>query len=749
VGRRQIWFVLVTISTLLLAPTAAQAAGAQVRLLNAAVSGKVTIQIDGKTEFSRVKLGRTTRRHNVRVGRHVITAKLDKRVVASKSVSLRNGQRLTIVYAVKGRRSLIFLFPEPAAARGKIVFRAANFAAVPGTVTLRVGTRAIAKTLRFGGMTAARRFVPASSPTGLVSVSARRGKRTMKSKQPLVLATGSVGLFAVIPHGRRRAQVVRLPYTTPVAAPTHQPLLTGTRRFGHTMRCTGDRWRPSSVSRTRRWTVDGKVVGGGASHALTTAVDAGHTVACTVSATLNRMTTTATVSFKLPGVPTIVTAPSVKAPAGTLAAGQVLTCDHGAWTGAPKTFAYTWFRKSTGAAIGTGRTYTLQLPADNGAVNALGCAVVATNAGGVSAAVRSANTVALGIAPTVTLLTKPADGTTSQDASFSWAVGGGGASTAECKIDAGAFAPCAGPLAQGYQGLATSINGTGHTFTVRVTNPVSSATATYPWKINPVAPTVTLTTVPTNPSQDTSPTFNWTIGGGPSTAPACDLDGNAVPCSATGVTLTNVGTNASGVSHTFTVTVKNATRPNGVSDAATWTLNPLAPTVTLTTVPTNPSQDQSPTFGWTLGGGPSTIAGCDLDGNAVACSGTGVTLANVSTDANGVSHTFKVTVTNVTSPGGVSDSFTWTVNPTAPVLSNLAVNPGSQLVSAPFTLTFDVAGPTQTITCQLDAQPAVTPCNPAGESFADPGLGTHTVTVDASNAGGSANQQQVSFTYGP
>src|SRR4051794_32775869 len=95
-------------------PSAAQAAGPQVRLLNAAVSGKVTIQLDGKTEFSRVKLGRTTRRHTVRAGRHVLTATVGKgkakKVIARLGATLKKGQRLTIVYAVKGHRPSLFLF---------------------------------------------------------------------------------------------------------------------------------------------------------------------------------------------------------------------------------------------------------------------------------------------------------------------------------------------------------------------------------------------------------------------------------------------------------------------------------------------------------------------------------------------------------------------------------------------------------------------------------------------------------------
>src|SRR6478736_2704549 len=163
--------MLLAAAIVLLVPGAAHAAGAQLRLLNAAVSGKITIAVDGKTEFSRVKLGRTTRRHSIRAGRHVITAQIgkgkSKRVIASLRVALRSRERATIVYTLKGRRPSLFVFTEPTAVRGAIVFRAANFASAAGTVSLRIGSTVVAKRLRFGGTTPVRGLVPASSPTGV------------------------------------------------------------------------------------------------------------------------------------------------------------------------------------------------------------------------------------------------------------------------------------------------------------------------------------------------------------------------------------------------------------------------------------------------------------------------------------------------------------------------------------------------------------------------------------------------------
>ena len=78
----------------------------------------------------------------------------------------------------------------------------------------------------------------------------------MTAADPLVLARGSVGLFAIIPRGSG-VKLVRLPYDTPPPAPLKQPVIKGSQRFGSKVRCVGDAWRPKGAKIIRRWTVDG------------------------------------------------------------------------------------------------------------------------------------------------------------------------------------------------------------------------------------------------------------------------------------------------------------------------------------------------------------------------------------------------------------------------------------------------------------------------------------------------------------
>lgn len=810
---------------LLLVPASADAAGAKFRVLNAAPSGIVTIQVNGKTKISRLKLGRASRRIPMAAGRYTFTAirPPSRKPVARLVLRLTRGQRLTIVFAMKGSKPQIQVLRETKPVPGAILLSAANFASAAGAVDFRLGALLIGKKVGFGRSTAIRKVAADFSPTGLVAVSAlRSSKKALTAADPLVLARGSVGLFALIPRGSG-VKLVRLPYDIPPPAPLKQPVIKGTQWFGSKVRCVGDAWRPKGVKVIRRWTVDGVAkTSAGSPLTLSTASHAGHRIGCAVSATSKGMTTTISASFAFPGVPTPLTAPSVRVPATALVAGSTVSCNVGTWTGAPANFVVRWIRVSTGAVLATGRTFVLTL-ADNGARNAVGCDVVATNAGGRSAPKAAANTIALGIAPTVAIIARPTDITESTVASFQFAIGGGGADTVECSIDRGAFAPCTPAPAPTYQLGVPGVNGIPHTFDVRVGNAVATATDSDAWTIVPLKPIVTITSGPPNPTTSSSASFTWTVTGGaatvrcvrdatvtvpcgsgsgtvsglttgingvnhtfeviatnanPGTAASptardlhswnvnpplptvaitsgppnpttstsasfiwnvvgfanpvtCALDGTSVSCGP----LSGLTTSASGVSHTFVVTTSNITGP--ATDSYTWTVNPPQPTVTITSGPPNPTTSTSANFSFTLGGGPAATPTCRLDGADVACG----PLSGLSTDADGVNHTFQVTASNVS--GTATDSYTWTVNPPLPTVTAVAVNPGDGATSAPFDLSFTLGGGPATVACQLDG--AAVSCT---NQFGDPGAGQHTIDVTATNASGT-DTGSMTWTYLP
>ncbi len=411
----------------------------------------------------------------------------------------------------------------------------------------------------------------------------------------------------------------------------------------------------------RQWSVDGVAAGSRASLTLTSAAHAGRTIGCTVSATSRGMTTTVRTSFALPPVPKLIVQPFVEFPAGALGPGDIATCNTGVWTVATADFAIRWIRIGSGEEIGTGPTYTLGVPADNGFTNSLGCEVVATSDGGASPRVRSSNTIALGIAPTVAIIpaSKPPDGTESTDAFFEWTIGGGGATTVECSIDLGPFSAseCIGTNARTYHFPAPGASGAQHVFSVRVTNAFSNATDTHEWTIVPPAPTVALVApLPADPTTDTTASFTWTRGGGPATL-ACELDGTPVICSGTGVSVSLPAPGVQGDTHTFTVSVANA-KPASASASHTWVVRPADPVVSNLAV--NPIEGSiSAPFALTFDvTGQTTSVTCQLDLLPVV---DPCTSPQAFADPGPGHHTIVVTATN---PFGSGDAqVAWTYIP--------------------------------------------------------------------------------------
>ena len=410
----------------LLLPASAQAASGRVRLLNAGSSGAVTLVVDGKATGSRVAAGAVSRRLAVASGFHTFEAARGSRRVASRTIAVKSGQRLTVVLTVTGGEPVLRLLREPGGVGNGTLVRVANYAGRAGTVDVRVGALTIAQSLGVGRTSVTRRVTSALSPTGTIRVAARRTRNgtTFTAGGKLVLATRSVGLFALVPKGAS-ARLIRLPYDVTPPTPKRLPAVTGTRRFNHTVTCGRGAWTPGSARISRRWTVDGVARGAGATLRLSTAADAGHVLGCAVSATSHGMTTRVRTSFALPSVPTPIVPPAILVPGGELQAGDIGTCDVGKWAGGASAFAFRWIRVRDRQVLGTQSTYALRLT-DNGLNNVVACVVTATNDGGTSRATQSLNTVALNIPPTISIRTGPRpEPSAATFAFFTFATGGG------------------------------------------------------------------------------------------------------------------------------------------------------------------------------------------------------------------------------------------------------------------------------------------------------------------------------------
>jgi hypothetical protein len=661
--RERTWISLGVGLLTLLWPVAAEAASGRVRLLNAGPSGAVTLRVDGTAKATRIPARGVSARFTLRAGVHTFQALRGSRVVTERSIGVQSGQRVTVVYTLAAGHPLLRLLREPGGIGSGTLVRVANYASRAGVVDVRVGPLTVARGLGVGHVSVARRVTSALSPTGTIAVSARRKTgATFTASGKLVLATRSVGLFALVPT-TSGARLIRLPYDITPPTPKALPAVTGTRRFDHSVTCGKGTWTPKASRIARRWTIDGTGVPGGASLRLTTAAAAGHVVGCSVTASSRGMTTRVRTTFALPSVPTPIVPPAILVPS-ELTNGDDVTCDVGRWAGSPTDFTVRWVRVATRQVVGTGFTYTLRLPADNGGANVVVCEVAAVNDGGPSVARQSLNSVALNIAPTITIRTGPTGTVPSTGfAFFTFAIGGGGAKTvtgsfdgvpvqcdlAGCQVN---FAVDQGPNAAAHTFIATASNGAGST-------PSSPRT----WSVNPPLPGL-MDLAGASPATANPATFTWTATEGVASSSECSVDNGAfTPCGAGTPGTADVTFSPAppeGVVHPVRVRLRNAA---GVSPAAlvNWQFNPLAAAITNVTVnppPGSPSAKFRVVV--TLTGGAVNLT-CVIDGNPPVKCGPNDPMLDDPIGNNVPQHSVIVTASNINGTF-IAPQFDWVYN---------------------------------------------------------------------------------------
>ncbi len=207
-------------------------------------------------------------------------------------------------------------------------------------------------------------------------------------------------------------------------------------------------------------------------------------------------------------------------------------------------------------------------------------------------------------APTVAITDKPLASSNDNSPTFEFTTNG--PANAECNLDGTGFASCSSPRT--YTGLADGP----HTFAVRATDAAGNtgAAAAYGWTIDTVAPSATITGKPSDPSNDSSPSFAFTAG-----EPAqfqCKLDAAAFASCGSPQNYSGVGDGL----HTFVVRATDAAGNVGPEASHGWTVDTVAPTTTITQKPANPSNDSSPSFAFTAGE-PAQFQ-CKLDAAAFA-----------------------------------------------------------------------------------------------------------------------------------
>jgi hypothetical protein len=260
--------------------------------------------------------------------------------------------------------------------------------------------------------------------------------------------------------------------------------------------------------------------------------------------------------------------------------------------------------------------------------------------------------------PVPSITSGPANPTNQTGASFSFSDTETGVSFL-CQLDTGGFGACSSP--ETYSGLSEG----SHTFSVKAQDAVGnqSGFASYTWSIDTSSPPMpSITSKPSNPASQTSASFSFTdteTGVGF----LCQLDTGAFNACSSPQTYSGLSEG----SHTFSVKARDAAGNQSGSAGYTWTISTTAPaTPSITSSPSNPTNQTNASFSFTdTETGVSFI--CQLDGSAFSACSNPQNYAGLS-DGN---HAFSVKAQDTAGLQSEAAGFTWKVDSTPPVISNV------------------------------------------------------------------------------
>jgi hypothetical protein len=322
------------------------------------------------------------------------------------------------------------------------------------------------------------------------------------------------------------------------------------------------------------------------------------------------------------------------------------------------------------------------------------------------------------VGPTATITQKPNNPSTTAAAGFAFTAGE--AATFECKLDAAAAAACTSPVS--YANLADGQ----HTFTVRAMDALGNpgAPVSYTWRIDTVAPTVTIGQKPSNPSPEKSPSFAFTASETGSTF-ACQLDAAAFAACTSPTSYAGVGDGQ----HTFTVRATDAAGNTGAPTSYTWTIDATGPTASITQKPSDPTNNKSAAFAFTASEQGSTFA-CRLDAAAFAACTSPTSYTGL---ADGT-HTFGVRAIDALGNPGVAATYQWIVD-TSPPTAAITQKPSSLSNTGSPSFAFSASESGSTFACRRDGGAFAACGSPTGYS----GLvdGPHTFGVRATDPAGN------------
>jgi len=262
-------------------------------------------------------------------------------------------------------------------------------------------------------------------------------------------------------------------------------------------------------------------------------------------------------------------------------------------------------------------------------------------------------------APSVTITSGPADPTNSTSASLAFSSEPGAGF--ECKLDAGSYAACTSP--KDYTGLGEG----NHTFDVRATDTAGNtgSPATRSWTIDTTAPSVTITTGPSDPSTSADASLEFTSE--PGAAFECKRDAGSYSSCISPKAYTGL----SDGSHTFSVRAGDQAGNTGSPATRTWTIDTVGPTTSITSGPTDPTNSTSASIAFSSE--PGAAFQCKIDtGNYDPCTSP----KNYSGLGQG-NRTVSVRATDTAGNTGSPATHSWTIDLTNPIVTITSPPDGS------------------------------------------------------------------------
>ena len=326
----------------------------------------------------------------------------------------------------------------------------------------------------------------------------------------------------------------------------------------------------------------------------------------------------------------------------------------------------------------------------------------------------------------------------------------GGAQSYECRFDSGSFGPCSGP--GDTHTASPQLSDGAHTFEVRATDSAQNTDptpASRSFTVDTSAPNTSIDSGPQGPTSNNDPSFAFSSSESNSSF-ECRLDG---PGAATGTftscTSPRAFTNLADGTYTFEVRATDSAQNTDPTPASrSFTVDTAAPNTQVDSGPQGPTNDPTPSFGFSATGGAQSFE-CRFDsGSFGPCSGPGDT-HTASPQLSDGAHTFEVRATDSaqnTDPTPASRSFT--VDTAAP---NTQVDSGPQGPTNDPTPSFgfSATGGAQSYECRFDSG-SFGPCSGPGDTHtASPQLsdGAHTFEVRATDSAQNTDPTPASRSF--